>query len=103
MNKERKSINKIKLMIKKNKHVMKRLVVSEEFMLQLQEHADLLEITEKKMKATQDYSAHGKDHLTEETMEITFLWGVQVYLSDHIIHGAVMEMLNGEFFVLKNI
>lgn len=103
MNKERKSINKIRAMMTKNKHNISRVIVSEEFMLQLNDHADMVDITEKRLKMTTEHSFNNIDNSAEDIIEETLLWGVPVYLSQHIIHGAVLEMLDGEFFVLKNI
>jgi hypothetical protein len=103
MNRERKSIIKIKKMIEKNRHNISRIVVSEEFMLQLNNHADLIEMEEKRLRMKSEHSFNGVDNSSEDYMDFTYLWGVQIYLSDHIIHGAVLEMLDGEFFVLKNI
>ena len=103
MNKERKSVIKIKTMIDKNRHNISRIIVSEEFMLQLNNYADLVDLTEKKLKKKEIHSFDGRDNSSEDYLDITYLWDVPVYLSDHIIHGAVLEMLDGEFFVLKNI
>lgn len=101
--KEKKSIIKIKTMVEKNKHNISRMIVSEEFMLQLNNYADLLEIEDRRLVMKSEHSFNGVDNSSEDYMDYTFLWGVQIYLSDHIIHGAVLEMLDGEFFVLKNI
>lgn len=101
--KEKQSIIKIKKILTKNKHNIARLIVSEEFMLQLNDYADLIEIEEKRLKKRQDHSFDGRENSSEDYMDMTYLWDVPIYLSDHIVHGAVMEMLDGEFFVLKNI
>lgn len=103
MNKERKSIEKIKAMIEKNRHNISRIIVSEEFMLQLNDYADLVELEDKRLRMTQEHSFNGIDNSSEDYIDVTYLWKVPVYLSDHIIHGAVLEELGGGFIVLKNI
>jgi len=102
-NKERNNIKKIRSLINKNRHVIARIVVSEEFMLTLANYADLIEIETKQVKMTSDYSFQGHDHKTEDIVDQTYLFKVPIVLSQHIIRGAVLEMDNGEIFVLKNI
>ena len=87
MNKEKKSILKIRTLVKKNSHNVEKLIVSEEFMIQLKSYPELIEM----------------DVVDGEDYDYTYLWGVPVYLSSNIIHGAVMEMENEEFFIFKNI
>ncbi len=101
--KERNNLNKIKLLINKNKHNISRIVVSEEFLLILKEYADIIEIETKKLKMTSEHSFAGVDNTSEDYIEITYLFGVPCEISTHIIHGVVLEMVDGEFFVLKNI
>lgn len=100
---EKKNLNKIKLLIEKNKHNVNRIVVSEEFMLLLKDHAEDVEIEERRLKMKVEHSFNGIDNSGEDEIDMTYLFGVPCYLSDRIIHGAVLEMRNGEFFVLKNI
>jgi len=103
MNKERKNIKKIKTMIKKNKAGLDRIIVSEEFMYQLQENADLVDLEEKSFTKNGEYVRNDVTNKTEDNIDITFLFGVPCYLSNTILHGAIFEMASGEFFVLKNI
>ena len=72
-------------------------------MLQLNNYADLVELEEKRLKMKSEHSFNGIDNTSEDYIDVTYLWKTPVYLSDHIVKGAVLEMLNGEFFVLKNI
>lgn len=102
-NKEKKNIKKIKALINKNRHLISQIIVSEEFMLLLAQNADLVDIETKRLKMSSDYSFNDISHKTEDYFDQTYLFGLPCSLSTHIIHGAVLEMINGEFFVLKNI
>lgn len=103
MNKERKNIKKIKTMIEKNKHGINRIIVSEEFMYQLEEHADLVNLENKQFNQENEYIRNDITNKTEDVVDITFLFGVPCYLSNTILTGAILEMANGEFFILNNI
>lgn len=101
--KESRNLSKIKTLMGKNKHNINRIVVSEEFMLLLQDHASEVEIETKKQLLKVEHSFNGIDNSSEDEIETTYLFGVPCFLSDHITSGAVLEMRNGEYFILKNI
>lgn len=103
INKERSNVKKIAKLINKNRHLIDRIIVSEEFMLKLAENADLVDIDEKIIKMTSDYEFDKHTHKTEDEISQTYLFKVPCFISAHVIHGAVLEMKNGEYFVLKNI
>jgi hypothetical protein len=99
----RKNVNKIKLIIKKNKKQIFRLVASEDFMLKLQDCSDLIDIEEKQLEVKSDYEFNDIKHKVINPIDQTFLWGVPCFLSNVIKSGAVLEMQDSSFVILKNI
>lgn len=100
---ESRNLKKIKILVNKNKHNINRIVVSEEFMLLLKDHADEVEIETRIQRMKVEHSFNGIDNTAVDDFEMTYLFGVPCDLSERLITGAVLEMKNGEYFVLKNI
>lgn len=91
----RKLIIKFKLIVKKNQDFIKRIIVSEDFINQLYKVPNAIEIEVK-----QDMS---KKNGEATEADVWFLFGIETVMSSIIKKGCVLEMISGEWTVIKGI
>lgn len=99
----RKNISNLHEIIVRNMSKIRRLIVSTDFMLNLKEAADLIEINSSIEKGTKQHDFQEVHATYTEEDEIWFLWDVPLTFSNTLAKDAIMEMLDGSNVIIEGI
>jgi len=99
----RKNVNNLREIVDKNFVKINRLIVSYDFMTNLQEAADLIDISSSIEKDERQHDFQEVHSTWTEENEIFFLWGVPLTFSNTLAKNAIMEMKDGNNVVVEGI
>lgn len=99
----RKNVVNLRLIVERNYSQITRLIVSYDFMLNLKEAADLIEINNQTENETKQHNFQEVHATYTEENEIWFLWGIPLTFSNSLAKDAIMEMRDGSTVVIEGI